>query len=379
MAKSGRPPRIHITALGSSAIQEIARLGAGDMKGLVALAQRGAGPAFKVTASDRMIASREDDLKGGRSDDAERIRETERLLADDTIAAIVTIRGGAWFARLLDRIDFDVLRRRRRTLHIFGFSEMTPLIAIAGRYPKVVGLYDLGPAFLYAGRKGHVLRNIHQFARAIDLPDAQREAFAAGYAMAGYPDAFSAFFTEVASIVNGQGCPRVPRGRLLSGSLPASKKITITGGNLSLLCPLPASKHAGAIETRGKWLAIEDLDEDPGPIDRMMSALKLAGLFDRAEGIILGDFHKDDKDLSAAAFEILKHHLPPRRRTPVISIRNFGHIYPIAPLPLHREVTLRCARKGRGRPEVSIDIPWKQWVTRGRVRGGSPRGARAKG
>ena len=179
-----------------------------------------------------------------------------------------------------------------------------------------------------------------------------------GWATAEYPRAFDGFLSEVADLLDGKGSPRIPTGRLLQGSLPAQRPITITGGNLSLVQAMIGSKFARAVDPRGKWLALEDLNEAADTLDRMLAGLKLAGLFERAEGIILGDFHNHDVELSDAVFETLKYHLPRRRNLPVVRIDNFGHIYPIAPLPLHRPVTLQR----QGKIGVTISIPWNKWV-----------------
>ncbi|HOW70820.1 MAG TPA: LD-carboxypeptidase [Phycisphaerae bacterium] len=354
-------PRIHITAVGSPAPDVLQRLGVRNVAGLAKLAQAGAGDRYKVTASAKMILASEVDNQGGRSDDDARAREIESVLADDRVAALVTIRGGAWFARLLDQIDWDVLRRRRSMIHIFGFSEMTTLVAIASQYPRAVGLYDLGPTFIFAGMKRWALQNISTLVDPAKMSADERQGFAAGWATAEFPREFTEFFGEVAGAVEGRGAPRVPTGELLAGSLPSRSRITITGGNLSLLMPLLGSRFAAAIDTRGKWLAIEDLNEPADKIDRMIAALKLAGLFERAQGVILGDFHNKDDDLTAAACKVLRYHLP-ERRTPIVRINNFGHIWPIAPLPMNRPVTLVCRRRRRGKPSVSIEIPWREWA-----------------
>src|SRR5690606_10335455 len=145
------------------------RLSPNGVRGMIEMAQRGAGEGYVVTASPKMLLAKEDDYRGGRADDAARAREVQRLLADDDVAAVVTIRGGAWFTRILDRIDFDVLKRRKRTIHLFGFSEMTTLIAIAGQYPQAVGLYDLGPGFLYGGPRWYAKRHAGELARHVKL------------------------------------------------------------------------------------------------------------------------------------------------------------------------------------------------------------------
>lgn len=355
-------PRIHITAVGSSATKEVCRLSPDGVEGMIRLAQSGAGDSYAVTASPKMLMAREQDSEGGRRDDQARAQEVERLLADDSVAALVTIRGGAWFTRILDRIDFDVLRRRRRQIYLFGFSEMSSLIAIAGQYPQAVGVHDLGPGFLYGGPRWYACKHASELARHVEFRADQRDGFAAGWALANYPKLFTEFFEDLANILDGKGSARVPAGELLTGRLPAISRITITGGNLSVILPLIGSKYASAIHTRGKWLALEDINEAADPLDRMMAGLKLAGCFEEVQGILLGDFHDQDTDLCETAFKLLKYHLPPTRRIPVVRLNNFGHVWPLAPLPMHREVTLHCERPGRRGPaRVWIESPWQQW------------------
>ncbi len=273
---------------------------------------------------------------------------------------MIAIRGGAWFARILDRIDFDVLNRRHRPIYIFGFSEMTPLIAIAGQYRQAVAVYDLGPGFLYSGVKRHVLTHMGQYARGVELADDQQEGFAMGWALGRFRTHLTDFFRDVAGIITGRPCPRVPTGRVLAGKLPARSTITITGGNLSLVAAMMGSPYAPAFDTLGKWLAIEEVNEAPDKCDRMLAGLKHNGLLERAEGIILGDFHNEDREFVNGAFEVLKHNLPKSTRIPIIYLENFGHIWPIAPLPMHRPVTLRSTST-RSVQNVAIDIPWDKW------------------
>jgi len=107
-------PRIHLTAVGSPAANDLGRLGIRTAKDLAALGDEAVGGRYRVTAAGPLIFASQDDRRGGRQDDARRVREIERTMADDNVAALVTIRGGGWFARVLDAIDWDVLKRRRR-------------------------------------------------------------------------------------------------------------------------------------------------------------------------------------------------------------------------------------------------------------------------
>jgi muramoyltetrapeptide carboxypeptidase LdcA involved in peptidoglycan recycling len=370
--------RIHLTAVGSPAVAELKRLTAGrpgamlppdaraGVEDLLALAEGAMGTGYRVTAGAELITGNEDDRKGGREDDAARAGEIESILADDDVAALVTVRGGAWFVRLLDRIDFDVLNRRRRPIYLFGFSEMTPLVGIAGQYPRAIGLYDFGPGFLFGGIKRHVQMNIARYSPGIDLSPEQHEPFAAGWAAARFRRAVEDFFREVAGILEGRAPShlegRVPSGRVVAGNLAPRTSLRVVGGNLSLIVPMMGSRYAGAFDTAGKWLAIEDLNELPEQCDRMIAGLKHNGLLERAEGIILGDFHNRDGEFVEAILSLLRYHLPANRELPIVRLDNFGHVWPLAPLPLHRDLILRTAPAVDGVSAVTIEIPWQQWA-----------------
>lgn len=352
---------IHITSVGSSAADEIRRLGFDTPGEMAEAIGRTVGPKYRVTCASRIIMTAVKEDEGGRADDAARTADIEAALANDNVSALVCIRGGAWFVRIMPLIDFDVLKRRRTPIFIFGFSEMTALVGVAGAYRNCVGFYDLCPGFIFSGLRREAERDIEALTRGIDIPSEQRLGFAAGWARAQFLPRFLAFFREVVDIVEGRGSPRRPSGTVLAGRLPRRSKITVVGGNLSLIESL-LPRYAAAFDTRGKWLAIEEINESPDRFDRMMAALQLGGLFERAEGILLGDFQNEGKDLRKAALAVLRYHVPARRKMPVVGLDNFGHIWPLAPLPLHREMTLVVTKAARGAAKAHIEIPWKDWA-----------------
>jgi muramoyltetrapeptide carboxypeptidase len=82
-------------------------------------------------------------------------------------------------------------------------------------------------------------------------------------------------------------------GEELNYTIPTAKhnrkgecEAELVGGNLSLIYALNGSKSD--IDTRGKILFIEDLDEYLYHIDRMMISLKRSGKLDGLKGLVIG-------------------------------------------------------------------------------------------
>ena len=80
----------------------------------------------------------------------------------------------------------------------------------------------------------------------------------------------------------------------------------ICGGNLSILYSLMGS--SSEIDTEGKILFIEDLDEYLYHIDRMMMNLKRAGKLDKLSALIVGgmnDMNDNKVPFGKSAYEII--------------------------------------------------------------------------
>ena len=61
----------------------------------------------------------------------------------------------------------------------------------------------------------------------------------------------------------------------------------LVGGNLSLIATTMGTPYE--VDTRGRIFFIEDVEEQPYSVDRMLTQLRLAGKFDAAAGVIFGE------------------------------------------------------------------------------------------
>ncbi len=366
-------PIIHLWSIAGSDRNIARQLGLRSTPQLVDLVQGTVGPDYKVTANVKLFEAKVDARRGGRSDDAARARDIERALANDHISAIVSVRGGAWLARVLPHVNFDVLKKRKTIVHVFGFSELTALINIVARYPKVHAHYDMGPGFALWGLRNYALANYDELSRSSGVRTRTKSArapdksgfhsargsgedvavFAVGWAKANFKREFAAFFLDVLEIIEGRGSKRTLQGRLVRGTLKQEQKIKVAGGCLSTLVTLFGSPHQKCLGAAGRWLAIEDIREDYYRIDRYLAQLKLAGVWERCAGLLIGDFHLDAEDQTDAILRLLKYHLPARRKIPIIAHCNFGHCFPMASMPINQPL---IATRGQGRNDKRVEI-----------------------
>jgi muramoyltetrapeptide carboxypeptidase len=173
-----------------------------------------------------------------------RTRCLQEMLDRDDVQAVIVARGGYGTVRLIDHLDFSGIRKNPKW--ICGFSDVTVLHN---------ALNNLGIATIHG-----------------PMPFTFEEATA----------------ESISSLKN---CLFGENRVLHISGVFTSKTIgetSITGGNLSVIASQLGS--VTQIKTQGKFIFLEDIDEMIYHIDRMLIALKRAGIFDSCAGIISGGF-----------------------------------------------------------------------------------------
>ena len=108
----------------------------------------------------------------------------------------------------------------------------------------------------------------------------------------------------------------------------------LVGGNLTIICSTLGTPYE--IDTCGKILFIEEVNEPVYAIDRLLMQLKYSGKLDDAAGIILGDFNVYDKKETD---KLLRRTFRSYNKPIAYNIPS-GHCKPIITLPLGSFVTL---------------------------------------
>ena len=114
----------------------------------------------------------------------------------------------------------------------------------------------------------------------------------------------------------------------------------LTGGNLSLVAATFGTPYA--LEAEGRILFFEDIDEAPYRVDRMLTQLRLGGVFDACAGIVLGDWNNcvpEEGDRSLELLEIFRDVLVPSGK-PLVAGFQAGHCRPMITFPFGIEAHL---------------------------------------
>lgn len=235
-----------------------------------------------------------------------RLRQIESLVRDPEVRAIVAARGGAGLLHLLPHLDLGPLRADPRP--VVGYSDLTLLHqALACQ-----GLTSLhGPM---------VARELAEGEAAYD-----RDSLWAG--------------------LTGEGDPVRSRG--LITVVPGEAEGVLRGGCLSLLVACAGTDWALRTAAEPTILLLEDVDERPYRVDRMLRQLRLSGAFAGVRGVVFGPMAgcDADEDEGYRLLDVVREALE-GFRGPVASGVPSGHrAQPMTTLPLGLPARLSCTRE----------------------------------
>jgi muramoyltetrapeptide carboxypeptidase len=257
--------------------------------------------------------------------DERRSKELMDAFLDPEVDAVITARGGYGVMRILDRLDYEKIRQHPKA--VLGYSDITALHAALNRKAGLVSFHGPGPASGFGTEEGPTDFTVKYLIKALE--DAGESASAVerpGYAIE-VPE-------EVAKVDSyGKG---KAQGRL-------------TGGNLSMISAIEGTPYS--LDCHDAILLIEDVNEAPYRIDRMLRQLKLAGQLDQVRGVVLGQFTteyvREDKLTDDARFDtqgVLKQYFE-HAGIPVLVNFPIGHQKQNCTLPLGAQVEIDADKK----------------------------------
>jgi len=224
--------------------------------------------------------------------DQERLDDLHSLFADPEVKGIFCIRGGYGAARLLPHIDFDLIAKNKKIFA--GYSDITALLTAFYKKSNLKGFHaPMG------------LANFNDFV------------------INSYENTFFGNGHEVIYADN----PEILSKGKAKGKTKGKAKGELLGGNLAVFVTLLGSEYW--VDTKGKILFFEDIDEEPYRIDRFLTQLRIGGHLQKAAGIVLGQFtecetRKNPED-SFAVNEVIKERLQ-GLNIPIIKGFPFGHV-----------------------------------------------------
>lgn len=187
-------------------------------------------------------------------DDALRAEAVNGMFRDDTVDAILCVRGGYGATRILPLLDYDVIRANPKVFS--GYSDITALHSALMARTGLITFHGL-----------------------MAVPDFGGDGV----------DAFSldGFFRAVTSaallgpIENPPDCAR-------ETLVPGQAEGPLIGGNLTLVASCLGTPYAYPFD--GAILFLEEVSERSYAVDRLFAQIRNAGALERCAGVILGTF-----------------------------------------------------------------------------------------
>lgn len=180
--------------------------------------------------------------------DEHRLSDLHGALSDPSVRAVLAARGGYGVTRLLHRLDWELVRRDPKV--IVGFSDISALLNAAWVHAGLVTVH--GPSVIGLGRQdGTAAIHLRRLLTSTD---------------------------PLGRLPDPAGTVRTVRGGTAEGRL--------LGGNLALLTALIGT--ADLPDLRGALLLLEDVNEVPYRLDRMLTHLRRAGVLEEVAGVIVG-------------------------------------------------------------------------------------------
>lgn len=258
---------------------------------------------YKVKLGNSLIAS-DDFHKYLSGPDNVRKKEFVSFWNDDNVDAVFCLKGGYGCLRLVKDINFNLLKKKKKIL--LGFSDVTILLLAIYKKCNLITFHGplLGRSFIQKNLKPYDLLGEEKMWDLLKSPQFK----------------FSYSFKKDVKIINS--------GRAIG---------KLIGGNLTSICSLLGTEYLP--DFKNSILFLEDCNEEPYKIDRMLTQLRNAEIFKKVSGIIFGTFYKcgfkSNKEISMLVKDIVAS-----KKIPILINTPIGHGKKNYILPIGQKVLL---------------------------------------
>lgn len=234
--------------------------------------------------------------------DYQRAKDLMDMFLDKDVDAIFCFRGGYGSMRILPFIDWNLIKENPKIF--LGFSDITVLLNYIYKHLDIITFH--GPMVNSDLIEEYTLNSLLQ------------------------------------NLMFGNGCYDIsnPDDIACYSNFSAYCEGILVGGNLSLICSTLGTPYE--IDFKDKILFIEDVDEAPYAIDRMLTQLALSNKLNQCKGFILGQFKgctSKDSENSLTLDDIFKEKILCYNKP---TLMNFmcGHDIPKLTLPIGAKIAL---------------------------------------
>ena len=245
----------------------------------------------------------------------ERADDINEMFAREDIDAILVTQGGYGSAQIIDKLDYELIRRKPKIFT--GFSDITSLHLALQKFSGLVTFYGPGMARFNEEELSEYTKE--SFFRTLGNPEP------AGEIKKSSPKKWL-------TSIHGGVC-----------------EAPVVGGCLTLICASLGTPYE--IDCKDKILFFEDVDAEPWIMDHALSHLRNAGKLNDAAGFMIGHCkncvpfdHKPGFVCDTTLEDVLTYYLKPLKK-PALYGLPMGHGDDLATLPLGVRCRLDADKK----------------------------------
>jgi muramoyltetrapeptide carboxypeptidase len=224
--------------------------------------------------------------------DEQRLEDLHYMFSKPEIKAILCVRGGYGSPRLLNLIDYNLIKKNPKIF--VGYSDIT---ALQMAFLKKAGLVTFAGPMLAVDFWNEVSPFTEQM------------------------------FWEVITSKKKFGKVTNPENERFYILKNGETEAQVIGGNMALICSIMGTNYMPSF--KDTILMLEEIGEAPYRVDRMFNQLKLAGALDQLKGVILGRFvdcyESDEYKKTLTLNEVIDDYMS-KLEIPVVYNFKHGHV-----------------------------------------------------